>query len=136
MGNELMCARPAAFFLVPDRFKTQEICIKAAEADPWQLHSVLDDFKTQEMCDRVVRHDPLSLQFVPDWFVTQQRVKLRHDDNDHCNNEGLINWYNGCKKRKAQKAKIKDELMPIAWHLSRWWDWCVPEDEKKDKGYS
>ena len=22
--------------------------------------------------------------------------------------------------------------MPTAWHPSRWWDWCVPEDEKKD----
>ena len=22
--------------------------------------------------------------------------------------------------------------MPIAWHSSRWWDWCVPEDEKKE----
>ena len=22
--------------------------------------------------------------------------------------------------------------MPIAWHPSRWWDWCVPEDEKKE----
>ena len=21
--------------------------------------------------------------------------------------------------------------MPIAWHPSRWWDWCVPEDDKK-----
>ena len=21
--------------------------------------------------------------------------------------------------------------MSIAWHPSRWWDWCVPEDEKK-----
>ena len=21
--------------------------------------------------------------------------------------------------------------MPIAWHPSRWWDWCVPEDKKK-----
>ena len=36
------------------------------------------------------------------------------------------------KKRKAQKAKIKKELMPTAWHPSRWWDWCVPEDEKKE----
>ena len=23
--------------------------------------------------------------------------------------------------------------MRIAWHPSRWWDWCVPEDEKKLK---
>ena len=35
-------------------------------------------------------------------------------------------------KRKAQKAQIKKELMSIAWHPSRWWDWCVPEDEKKE----
>ena len=21
--------------------------------------------------------------------------------------------------------------MPITWHPSRWWDWCVPNDEKK-----
>ena len=20
--------------------------------------------------------------------------------------------------------------MPITWHPSRWWDWCIPEDEK------
>ena len=36
------------------------------------------------------------------------------------------------KKRKAQKAQIKKELMPIAWRPSRWWDWCVPEDEKRE----
>ena len=29
------------------------------------------------------------------------------------------------KKRKAQKVKIKKELMPIAWHPSRYWDWCM-----------
>ena len=22
--------------------------------------------------------------------------------------------------------------MPVAWHPSRWWDWCVSEDEKKE----
>ena len=27
---------------------------------------------------------------------------------------------------------MKDELMPIAWHPSRWWDWFVSEDEKKE----
>ena len=23
--------------------------------------------------------------------------------------------------------------MPIAWHPSRWWDWCVPNDEKNNR---
>ena len=26
---------------------------------------------------------------------------------------------------------IEDELMPVAWHPSRYWDWCMDEDEKK-----
>ena len=28
----------------------------------------------------------------------------------------IIKWDNGHQKRKAQKAKIKEELMRIAWH--------------------
>ena len=67
--------------------------------------------------------------YVPDWFVTQQQVKLWHDDDDY--DEIMIRWYDGYKKWKAQKAKIKEELMPIIWDQSRWWDWCVSEDEKK-----
>ena len=23
--------------------------------------------------------------------------------------------------------------MPVAWHSTRWWDWCVSEAEKKGK---
>ena len=26
---------------------------------------------------------------------------------------------------------IDEELMPVAWHPTRWWNWCLPEDEKK-----
>ena len=44
----------------------------------------------------------------------------------------LIRWRNEYKKRKAQKAQIKKELLPIAWHPSSWWDWCVSEDKKKE----
>ena len=21
--------------------------------------------------------------------------------------------------------------MPVAWHPTKWWNWCLPEDEKK-----
>ena len=45
---------------------------------------------------------------------------------------GVIEWYDGYKKRKAQKAQIKKDLIPIASHPSRWWDWFVPKDEKKE----
>ena len=46
----------------------------------------------------------------------------------------MINLLSGTmmQERKAQKAQIKEELIPVPWHPSRWWDWCVPNDEKKE----
>ena len=84
------------------------------------------------MCDKAEWGNRFSLQFVPDWFVTQQQLKLWHYYDDYCNDDKLIKRYNRYKKRKAQKASIKEELLPVTWHPSRWWDWCIPEDEKKE----
>ena len=105
--HEAVRNNPAVIFLVPDRFKTQELCIKAFEVDPWQLHDVPDHFKTQEMCDNAVKDDPSSLEFVPDWFVTQEQIDARYDDAYYCNDDRLIRWYDNYKKQKAQKAKNK-----------------------------
>ena len=86
------------------------------------------------MCDKEVEEDPCVLEFVSDWFATHQQVKIWHDDNDYDDDDDdeIIEWYNGYQKRKARKAKIKEELMPIAWYPSRWWDWCISEEEKKE----
>ena len=35
-------------------FKTQEMCIKAVEKDPWHLYYVPDPFKTQKIYDDAV----------------------------------------------------------------------------------
>ena len=123
---------PAVFFLVTDCFITQEMCIKAVEVDPWQLKDVSDHFKTEEMCDKAVRDYLFPLRFVPDWFVTQQQINIWYDDDYVYINKEMVKWYNGYKKHKAQKASIKDRLMPITWHPSRWWNWCMSEDEKKE----
>ena len=50
---------------------------------------------------------------------------------DFVTDDEIVELYGDYKKRKPQKAKIKEMLMPTAWHPSRWWDWCVPENEKK-----
>ena len=62
------------------------------------MEHVPDHLKTRGMCDKAVRDDPSSLQYIPDWFVTQQQLKLWHDDYDYCNDDKLIEWYNGYKK--------------------------------------
>ena len=78
------------------------MCDAAVMEDSCVLEFVPDHFKAQEMCDEAVKEDPFSLICVPDRFVTQQQVKLFYDDDDE-----IIEWYDGCEKRKAQKAQIK-----------------------------
>ena len=41
-----------------------------------------------------------------------------------------INFLNGTMIIK--NVRLNEELLPIAWHPSRYWDWCVPEDDKKE----
>ena len=84
------------------------------------------------MCKKAVKIGLYNLKFVPDLFVTQEQIKIWHDHNHYCYDDKIVEWYEGHQKCKAQKAKIKDELMPTAWHPSRWWDWCIPEEEKKE----
>ena len=105
------------------------MCNETVGAFPWTLEHVPDDLK--KMCNEAVRGEPWNLRHVTDWFVTQQQIKIWHDDYHCCNGNRLIKWYDGYQKQNAQKAKMKEELLPIAWHPSKWWDWYVPEDEKK-----
>ena len=127
---------------VPDYFKTWKMCNDVVKNRPWQLKYVPDYFKTQEMCNDVVEKVSRALEYVPDrvkthkmcddavrkgfflrdvpyWFVTQQQLKILQCD---WYNNDLIEWYDGYKKRKVQKVPIKEELMPITWLPSRWWD--------------
>ena len=84
------------------------------------------------MCDAAVRKDPFSLQDVPDWFVTQRQIKTWRDDDDYGNyDDGVITWYDSYKKRTAQKAQIKEKLLPLAWQPTRMRNWWMEEDEKK-----
>ena len=72
----------------------------------------------QKACNEAVCGGPWNLRHVPDWFVTQEEIEVWHDNR-------IIECYNGHQKRRAKKASIKEELMPIAWHPDRVIDWCM-----------
>ena len=100
---------------VPDQFVTQEMCNEAVQKVPCTLEYVPDHFVTQEMCNEAVESDPEVLKLVPDQFVTQEMCHEAVESDP----EVFLGWYKGHEQRKAQKAKIKEELMPIAWHPGR-----------------
>ena len=72
MCDTAMCENPAAFFLVPDRVKTQGLCDAVVCMEPLLLAYIANRLKARKMCDKAVRNDHFSVWFVPDWFVTQQ----------------------------------------------------------------
>ena len=74
-----MRKNPVAFYLIPDKLKTQEMCIKAVHNVPWQLEYLPDCFKTQEMCDKSVGAGSYILEYIPDWFAKQKQLKMRHN---------------------------------------------------------
>ena len=71
----------------------------------------------------------LFLQYVSDWSVTRKGLSMWHDD--YYNDDGdywvtggydkdkYFEWCDGYKKSNTQKAKIKEELLPIACHPDR-----------------
>ena len=133
-----MCERvvenePDTLKFLPDYLKAQWMCGRAIENESYNLKFVLDCPKTQGMCDKAVTGDPYSLQHVPDWFVTRELVAMWYDDSEHSDDDedNFFKWFYDYKKRKIKKALIKEELMSTAWHPSRWWNWCVPEDERR-----
>ena len=103
-ANKAIREDPAVFFLVPDRFKTQEMCIKALEVDSWLLNDVPDHFKMQDGCDRAVRDDFSYLQYVPDWFVTREGVYMWYDDCDYYHDDE-DNFLSGTMVIKNERLK-------------------------------
>ena len=47
--------KPRFLAFVPGIFKTQNMCDKALEADPWSFKYVPDHFKTQNMREKAVK---------------------------------------------------------------------------------
>ena len=139
-----MCIKTVAvdlwqFWNVPDHFKTKKMCERAVEDEPYTLKFVPDHLKTKKMCERAVKKDPYNLKFVPDHIKTQEMCERVVEDDpdtqelvpDWFVNNKIVEWYEGYKKHKAQKAKIKEELLPIAWYSGRPMDWCVSEGENE-----
>ena len=66
--------------------------------------------------------------------IDLNNINLDYDHSDYCDPETInyvkiMTWHKHIKI--APKKKIYEKLLPVAWHPTRWWDWCVPENVKK-----
>ena len=56
------------------------MCNKAMCIELPSLAYIPDHFKTEKMCDKAAKDDSSSLQFVPDLFIRRGWVDMWHDD--------------------------------------------------------
>ena len=116
MCNGLVEDQASLLGRVPDCLKTQKMCDKAMCQELYMLWHVPDHFKTHEMCEKAFEKNLRPLKYVPDWFVTDQKIYkvIKYITGRYCLFEDIIKWHEGYKKLQAQKAQIKEELLPIA----------------------
>ena len=149
---------PSMLVYCRDRYKTQRMYDEAVDDCLAALKFIPDWFVTSKMLENLDNalhaNDDDILFYNEDFdevtFIANQRHILAVDlykiilDNDNNNNSfyeddpdivhvRLLTWCSKCKKRKALKKQISEELMPIARHPKRWWNFCMTEDEKKEK---
>ena len=140
MCDKVVSNKLCMLLFVPDHFWMQEMCNDIMRTIPDAFHLIPDCFKTQKMCGQAIKEDSSSLQFVPDWFVTREGTWMWFDDYydddgyylENDDEDQFSEWFEGYKKRKGHKTSIKEDLLPIGWHPSRYWDWCMSEDEKQE----
>lgn len=60
MSAEVVHIKLHSLKIVPDNFKTQDMCGEAVDIKPYLLEHVPDQYRTQEMCDEVICIRPAS----------------------------------------------------------------------------
>ena len=153
-----MCGRTISddsfqLIYIPDQYKTQQMCDKAVDDFLPTLNFVPDWFVTSRMIKKLLL---LSMQIkvyytlmkilvmlyliIMKWVFLIQILIILNLTIIILMKMSLVLLFMSefwrailnLKKRKALKKELNEELMPVAWHPNRQWDWCMPEDQKKE----
>ena len=58
-------------------------------------------------------------------------VNFDEDDAETIINVRPMAWHNELKQLEVFQKDISKEIMRVAWHPTKYWDWCMPVDEEK-----
>lgn len=72
MFIEIIKSNPANFYLVPDSYKTEELCLLSVPYLGDMLQYVPDKLKTKQMCLLAVNNNYYAFIYIPDIFKTRE----------------------------------------------------------------
>ena len=143
MCDRIISDDPFSIRYVPDQYKTQQMCDKAVDDCLAALKFVPDWFVTSKMIKilfTTLYADENIHYFHEDssnviYFCNGMGIlnidlnNINFDDSNYDEEDPdtivlirLLAWHIKFEKRKELIKKISVELMPVAWHPNRWWD--------------
>ena len=117
-----------------------DTCMSALKFVPdWLVTS-----KMLEILDNIVfSNDDINLNYLDCDIVTflsddmdvntigLNNINLDDNDLEIMIHVRPVAWCNEYKQCKTFEKEFSKDVMLVAWHPTRWWDWCVPEDKEK-----
>ena len=61
-------------------------------------------------------------------YVNLVDVNFDNDYPEIITHIRIMGWCNRYEQSNACKKEISNELMPVVWHHTEQWDWCMSED--------
>ena len=155
MCDKIISENPFMLKYCPDEYITQKMCDKAVDDFLPTLDFVPDWFVTNKMIKKLftaLYADENILYFDKDFgnavFNCDEMGILNIDlininlDNNFDEDDPvtiiyvrLLAWHIKFQKHEALKKELNEELMPTAWHLNSWRDWCVSEERNRSNVY-
>ena len=155
MCDKIASDHPFKLKYCHDRYKTQEMCNKAIDDFLPALKFVPDWFITSKMTkkllaalyterninilyinagsgDSVFSFNRIGIFSIDLSNINLDDTNFDADDPETFIHIRLLAWHIKFESHKALKIELNDELMLLAWHPRRWWNFCMAEDETKE----
>ena len=152
MRDRVVSQDPFLILYCPNQHKTQKMWDKAVDDPLGALKLMPYWFVTNKMIKKLftaLYADENILYFNEDsgnvvfscnemgiLNIDLNNINLDHnfdaDDSDTIILIRLLVWQIKFEERKELKRDLNEELMLVAWHPKRWWDFSLSEDDKKE----
>ena len=94
----------------------------------------LSIFKLGQILDRTLidyhykRYYDAYIEELEDMYMLDCYLWEHKENYGKALTQDLFRYYH----QKMFSKALREELISITWHPDQWWNWCVPEDEKRE----
>ena len=93
---------------------------------------IIDSILNKDSGDAIFSCNEICILSIDTNNINLDNTNYDEDDPETIIHIRRLSWHIKFGKPKAFKKELNEELMLIAWHPRRWWNFCISENEKKE----